>query len=155
MKQNDLRPPVGSKHKRKRIGRGDGSGHGTTATRGTKGQKSRSGGNIHPRFRGVSSRSNRMPTKRGFTNIFRLEYAIVNLSRLNMFEPEAEVSPERLLEAGLVKSLRKPIKVLGNGEVDRPLVVRADKFSQSAKGKIEAVGGRVEEIVSDSNAKTS
>lgn len=154
MKQNDLRPPVGSKHKRKRIGRGDGSGHGTTATRGTKGQKSRSGGNIHPRFRGVSSRSNRMPSKRGFTNIFRLEYAIVNLSRLNMFEPEAEVTPERLLEAGLVKSLRKPIKVLGNGEIDRPLVVRVDKFSQSAKGKIEAAGGMVEELASASNAET-
>ena len=155
MKQSELRPPAGSKHKRKRIGRGDGSGHGTTATRGTKGQKARSGGNIHPRFRGVSSRSNRMPTKRGFTNIFRIEYAIVNLSRLGIFQPKAEVTPERLLEAGLVKSLRKPIKILGDSEIDRPLVVRADKFSQSAKRKIEAVGGRVEEIASASNAKAS
>ena len=146
MKQNELRPPAGSKHKRKRIGRGDGSGHGTTATKGTKGQKARSGGNIHPRFRGVSSRSNRMPTKPGFTNIFRTEYAIVNLRSLSIFLSDAEVTPERLLEAGMIESLRKPVKILGDGEIDRPLLVRAGKFSQSAKRKIEAAGGGVEEI---------
>jgi len=146
MKQNELRPPSGSKHKRKRVGRGDGSGHGTTATKGTKGQKARSGGNIHPRFRGLPSRLSRMPSKPGFTNIFRIEYAIVNLRRLNDFQPNAEVNPERLLEAGMVESLRKPIKILGDGEIDRPLLVRAGKFSQSAKRKIEAAGGRVEEI---------
>jgi len=146
VKQNELRPPLGSKHKRKRVGRGDGSGHGTTATKGTKGQKARSGGNIHPRFRGVSSRSNRMPSKPGFTNIFRTEYAIVNLRSLSVFPPDTEVTPERLLEAGMVESLRKPIKILGDGEIDRPLSIRATKFSQSARRKIEAAGGRVEEV---------
>ncbi len=145
MKQNELTPPLGSKHKRKRVGRGDGSGHGTTATKGTKGQKSRSGGNIHPRFRGIPSGSNLMPKKPGFTNIFRTEYAIVNVRSLGVFAPEVEVTPERLLEMGLVESLGKPIKILGDGEIDKPLVVRAGKFSQSARRKIEAAGGRVEE----------
>ena len=146
MKQNELRPPLGSKHKRKRVGRGDGSGHGTTATKGTKGQKSRSGGSIHPRFRGIPSGSNLMPKKPGFTNIFRTEYAIVNLRSLSVLPPDIEVTPERMLEAGMVESLRKPIKILGDGEIDRPLSIRAAKFSQSARRKIETAGGRVEEV---------
>jgi large subunit ribosomal protein L15 len=87
-----------------------------------------------------------MPKKPGFTNIFRTEYAIVNLRSLSIFPPDAEVTPEQLLEAGVVESLRKPIKILGDGEIDKPLLVRADKFSQSAKRKIEAAGGRVEEF---------
>lgn len=147
MKQHELKPAQGSKHSRKRIGRGDGSGHGTYACRGLKGQKSRSGPGISLRFEGGQTPLvKRLPGKRGFTNIFKTEYAIVNLQRLNVFENESEVTPEKLLDAGLVSSLSKPIKILGNGELQRPLVVKANKFSQTAKSKIEAAGGRAEEI---------
>lgn len=145
VKQNELRPPPGAKRPRKRVGRGDGSGYGTTSGRGTKGQKARSGGNIPPRFEGGQlPLVKRLPRKRGFTNIFRTEYSIVNVGKLNRFEKNTEVTPERLLATGLVKSLRKPIKVLGSGEVEQPLIVKANRFSGAAKRKIEAAGGRVE-----------
>lgn len=147
MRQHELSPAPGSRHKRKVIGRGIGSGHGTTSGRGTKGQKSRAGGSIHPRFEGGQlPLIKRLPRKRGFTNIFRTEYAVVNLDRLGLFNENVVVTPEQLVAAGLVKSLRKPIKILGQGEVQRPLLVRANKFSQAAKRKIEAAGGRAEEI---------
>lgn len=147
MRQHELSPAPGSRHKRKVIGRGIGSGHGTTSGRGTKGQKSRAGGSIHPRFEGGQlPLIKRLPRKRGFTNIFRTEYAVVNLDRLGLFNENVVVTPEQLVAAGLVKSLRKPIKILGQGEVQRPLLVRANKFSQAAKRKIEAAGGRTEEI---------
>lgn len=147
MKQNELSSSPGSKHSRKRIGRGDGSGHGTYSCRGLKGQKSRSGPGIALRFEGGQTPLvKRLPSKRGFTNIFRTEYAIVNLERLNIFDQESEITPQKLVDYGLVSSLRKPIKILGNGELQRPLIVKANKFSQAAKKKIEAAGGRAEEI---------
>ena len=147
MKQNELSPSPGSKHKKKRIGRGDGSGHGTYSCRGLKGQKSRSGPGIALRFEGGQTPLvKRLPGKRGFTNIFKTEYAIVNLQRLNVFDKESEVTPQKLLDAGLVPSLKNPIKILGNGELQRPLVVKANRFSKAAKSKIEAAGGRAEEI---------
>ena len=147
MKQNELSPAPGSQHERKRVGRGDGSGHGTTSGRGNKGQKSRSGGGVSPRFEGGQNPLvKRLPYKRGFTNIFRIEYAAVNLDRLNVFGEDNEVTPEKLVAAGIVKSPRKPIKVLGNGEVKSRLTVKVNKFSQAARRKIEAAGGRAEEI---------
>ena len=147
MRQNELAPPPGAKHKRKRIGRGLGSGHGTSATRGTKGQKARTGFSLRPGFEGGQlPLIKRLPEKRGFTNIFRKEYATINVGRLNLFEEESEVTPQRLVEQRLVKSLNKPIKILGDGELDKPLVVKANKFTQTARRKIEAVGGKAEEI---------
>lgn len=147
MKQHELAPALGSKRRRKRVGRGYGSGHGAQATRGHKGQKARSGGNIPPRFEGGQLPiTQRLPQKRGFTNIFRIEYAIVNLEKLAVFAPGEEVTPERLVAAGLVKSLRKPIKILGEGDFSVPITVKANKFSASARRKIEAAGGRVEEV---------
>lgn len=147
MRQHDLGPKAGSKRGRKRVGRGDGSGHGTYSCRGCKGQKSRSGGGVGLRFEGGQTPLvKRLPSLRGFTNIFKTDYALVNLHRLRIFEEGIEVTPQRLLDAGLVSSLKKPIKVLGDGELQRPLVVRANKFSQTAKKKIEASGGKAEEI---------
>jgi len=147
MRQHDLGPKAGSKHGRKRVGRGDGSGHGTYSCRGCKGQKSRSGGGVGLRFEGGQTPLvKRLPSQRGFTNIFKTDYALVNLHRLRIFEEGIEVTPQRLLDAGLVSSLKKPIKVLGDGELQHPIVVRANKFSQTAKKKIEASGGKAEEI---------
>ena len=147
MRQNELRPAAGSKSARKRIGRGVGSGHGTYSCRGCKGQKARSGGGVGLRFEGGQTPLvKRLPHKRGFTNIFRIEYAVVNLCSLRVFDEGAEVTPKELAAAGLVSSPVKPVKVLGVGELQRPLVVRANKFSQSARKKIEAMGGRAEEI---------
>ena len=147
MKQNELRPSPWSKRNKKRVGRGDGSGHGTYSCRGLKGQKSRSGPGIALRFEGGQTPLvKRLPGRRGFTNIFKTDYAIVNVQQLNIFDQESEVTPQKLVEAGLISSLQKPIKILGDGELQHPLVVKANKFSQAAKGKIEAVGGRAEEI---------
>lgn len=147
MRQHDIGPSVGSRRNRKRIGRGVGSGHGTYACRGCKGQKARSGGGVHPRFEGGQTPLvKRLPSQRGFTNIFKTHYTLVNLHRLEIFEAGAEITPQRLVEVGLVPSLKKPIKILGDGELQRSLVVKANKFSQTAKRKIEACGGRVEEI---------
>ena len=154
MRQDNLSPPAGSKHTRKRVGRGDGSGHGTYSGRGLKGQKSRSGYKMRPGFEGGQlPLIKRLPRKRGFVNIFRTEYNIVNLDKLNLFESGSEVTPEKLLAAGLVKSLRKPIKILANGEVSQPFVVKANKFSAAAKAKIEAVGGKAEEVEYAAKAK--
>ncbi len=154
MRQNELAPAVGAKHKRKRIGRGLGSGHGRTAGKGTKGQKARSGYKVRSGFEGGQlSLIKRLPEKRGFTNIFRIEYAIVKVDRLNRFEAESEVTPQRLVEERLVKSLKKPIKILGEGELEKPLIVKANKFTESARRKIEAAGGKAEEIISESSAK--
>ena len=147
MEQGELKPPVGAKHRRKRVGRGDGSGHGTYSGRGCKGQKSRSGGGVRLGFEGGQlALIKRLPRKRGFVNIFRTEYNVVNVGKLKMFAPDAEVTPEELLKARLIKSVRKPVKILGDGEIDRPLVVRANKFSTTAEKKIVAAGGRVEGI---------
>ncbi|UCC90355.1 MAG: 50S ribosomal protein L15 [Dehalococcoidia bacterium] len=147
MRQDELSPALGSKKSRKRVGRGDGSGHGTYSGRGCKGQKSRSGGKMGRGFEGGQlPLIKRLPRKRGFVNIFRTEYSVVNIGKLNMFEAGSEVTPERLVAAGVVKSLRHPIKILGDGEINYPLLVKANKFSAAAKAKIEAAGGTVEEV---------
>jgi len=147
MRQNELSPVSGSKHSRKRVGRGDGSGHGTYSCRGLKGQKSRSGPGIALRFEGGQTPLvKRLPHKRGFTNIFKIYYTLVKLQRLEVFDQDTEVTPQMLFVAGLIRSLEKPVKILGEGELQRPLVVKANKFSESAKRKIEAAGGRAEEI---------
>ena len=147
MKQNDLSPSPGSKHKRKRIARGDGSGHGTYSCRGLKGQKSRSGPGIALRFEGGQTPLvKRLPHKRGFTNIFKIDYALVKLQSLEVFDENTEITPQTLLDAGLIRSLKKPVKILGDGELQHSLVVKANKFSESAKRKIEAAGGSAEEI---------
>ena len=145
--QDKLAPAPGSKKNRKRVGRGDGSGHGTYSGRGSKGQKSRAGYKMRPGFEGGQlPLIKRLPRKRGFTNIFRTEYSLVNIGKLNMFESGSEVTPESLVAAGVVKSLRHPIKILANGDIDHPLSVKANKFSAAAKAKIEAAGGKAEEI---------
>ncbi len=147
MLQNELGPAPGSKHKSKRVGRGDGSGHGTYSGRGLKGQKSRSGGNVHPRFEGGQLPIiKRLPRQRGFTNIFRTEYSTVNLSRLNIFDDKTEISPEQLVAAGIVKSTKLPLKILGHGEISKKLTIKANKFSQAAIKKIEAAGGKAEQL---------
>ncbi len=147
MRQDELSPAPGSKKHRKRVGRGNGSGHGTYSGRGSKGQKSRSGYSRRPGFEGGQlPLIKRLPRKRGFVNIFRTEYRIVNTKQLNVFEPGSEVTPEKLVAAGIVKSQRHPIKILANGDINHPLVVKANKFSTEAKAKIEAAGGKAEEV---------
>jgi len=147
MRQDKLSPAPGSKKNRKRVGRGDGSGHGTYSGRGCKGQKSRAGYKMRPGFEGGQlPLIKRLPRKRGFTNIFRTEYSTVNISKLKSFEPGSEVTPEKLVTAGLVKSLRHPIKILADGDITYPLVIKANKFSSAAKAKIEAAGGKAEEV---------
>jgi len=129
------------------VGRGNASGHGTYAGRGLKGQKSRSGNKVRPGFEGGQlPLIKRLPRKRGFVNIFRKEYSIVNLDKLNIFEEGSEVTPEKLYAAGLVKTLKHPVKILANGEVGHAVNVKANKFSASAKAKIEAAGGKAEEV---------
>ncbi|MEE9583137.1 MAG: 50S ribosomal protein L15 [Dehalococcoidales bacterium] len=153
MRQDELSPAPGSKKDRKRVGRGDGSGHGTYSGRGSKGQKSRAGFRIRPGFEGGQLPIiQRLPRKRGFHNIFRTEYSIVGLGKLNIFQADSEVTPEKLVAAGVVKSLRRPIKVLANGELNHPLVVKANKFSAAARAKIEAAGGKAEEVGNEPQA---
>jgi len=147
MLQNNLKPAAGSKKNSKRIGRGDGSGHGTYSGRGLKGQKSRSGGNVHPRFEGGQLPIiQRLPRQRGFTNIFRTEYATVNIGRLDIFADKSEVGLEQLKSARLIKSTEAPVKILGHGQISKKLKITANKFSKSAREKIEAAGGTATEI---------
>ena len=147
MRQDELSPAPGSKKNRKRVGRGDGSGHGTYSGRGCKGQKSRAGYKIRPGFEGGQlPLIKRLPRKRGFFNIFRKKYSIVNLNKLDIFESGSVVTPERLVTAGVIKSLRYPIKILAEGDINHPLSVKANKFSAAAKAKIEAAGGKTEEV---------
>ena len=143
MKLHELSPAKGSKHKKKRVGRGPGSGIGKTSGRGEKGQKSRTGYSSRPGFEGGQMPLIRRVPKRGFTNIWKTEYSVVNLSQLA--ELDGEVNPEVLLEHGLVRSGKK-VKVLGDGEIGKALTVVANKFSKSAREKIEAAGGRCEEL---------
>jgi len=139
-----LKPAPGSRKKPKRIGRGPGSGHGKTATAGNKGQLSRSGRKQYFGFEGGQMPLQRRVPKRGFTNLFRKEYAVVNLGALNRLE--GEITPERLVKEGLVKKLLAGVKVLGDGELTRPIVVKAHRFSKSALEKIARAGGRAEII---------
>ena len=154
MKQNELIPTFGSNHHRKRVGRGNASGHGTFCGRGIKGQKSRTGSGPRLGFEGGQlALINRLPSKRGFTNIFRIEYDVVNVGSLNVFEAGAQVTRESLAGKGLLKSVKRPVKILGTGEIDRSLQVRVDKFSATAKSKIEIMGGTITEVVGGSEAR--
>jgi large subunit ribosomal protein L15 len=145
MKLHDLRPPEGAKKDRTRKGIGIAAGKGKTAGRGIKGQGARAGGGKGPFFEGGQlPLVRRLPFKRGFTNIFRIEYQAVNLDELDRFEAGAEVSPPTLAEKRLVKHADRPVVILGRGEIDRALTVKAHRFSKSAQAKIEAAGGRVE-----------
>jgi large subunit ribosomal protein L15 len=139
MKLHELKPRAGAKHSRKRVGRGPGSGLGKTAGKGEKGQKSRSGYSMRPGFEGGQMPLVRRVPKRGFTNIFKTVYSTVNLSQLK--DIGAEIDAEVLLRNGLVRR-GTPVKILGDGEVTEALQVKADKFSRSAREKIEAAGGR-------------
>lgn len=144
MKISDLAPTPGAKKKEKRIGRGPGSGHGKTATKGHKGQAARSGGTKPPGFEGGQQPLIRRVPKRGFKNIFRKEYAVVNLSRLDQFAADTVINPEFLYQAGIIKKTSENVKVLGTGALTKPLVISAHKFSEEALKKIQAAGGRAE-----------
>ena len=146
MKLHELQPAPGSRHTKKRVGRGTGSGMGKTSTRGHKGQWARSGGGVRLGFEGGQNPLYRRLPKRGFTNINRKEFAIVNLEDLNKFAAGSEVTPETLMESGLVKNPKDGIKILGDGELTVGLTVKANKFSQSAIEKIQAAGGKTEVI---------
>lgn len=146
MKLHELKPAVGSRKERNRVGRGIGSGNGKTAGKGHKGQNARSGGGVRPGFEGGQNPLFRRLPKRGFTNVNRKEYAIVNLDTLNRFEDGAEVTPALLLETGIVSKEKAGIKILGNGTLNKKLTVQAHKFSASAKEAIENAGGTAEVI---------
>jgi large subunit ribosomal protein L15 len=147
MQQNDLYPAPGSRKGRKRVGRGNGSGHGTFSGKGIKGQKSRSGVQLQRGFEGGQLPIiKRLPRKRGFHNLFREAYSPVNLSVLETFEAGAEITPAMLYAKGFTDSPSRPVKILGDGELTKSITVKANKFSEAAKAKIEAAGGKVEEI---------
>jgi large subunit ribosomal protein L15 len=148
MKQHELSPAEGSHKAHKRVGRGAGSGHGTFSGRGCKGNKARAGFNVRPGFEGGQLPIiKRLPEKRGFTNIFKQNVNVVNVSDLNCFEAGSEVTPEVLIAQGLIKSKALPVKILGGGDIDRALNVKANSYSVAAKAKIEAAGGTAEEVV--------
>lgn len=144
MKLHELKPPAGATRRRKRVGRGTGSGHGKTSGRGEKGQKARSGAHIHPWFEGGQLPLHRRVPKRGFTNRFRKVYATVNLSDLERFEPGTHITPGLLQERRLVKDLKAGLKVLADGVLSKPLSVAAHKFSKRSIEKILASGGTAE-----------
>ena len=148
MKLHELRPPAGSRRRRKVVGRGPGSGHGQTSGRGEKGQKARSGGGSQPWFEGGQLPLHRRVPKRGFTNIFRKEYAILNVKDLERFEAGTAVTPAALAEAGLVRTASAPVKILGQGALSKALTVSAHGFSKGAAAKIRAAGGTLEVIAS-------
>ena len=144
MKLHDLKPAVGATTAKKRLGRGTGSGLGKTSGKGHKGAKARSGGGKRPGFEGGQMPLTMRLPKRGFTNKWRVEYATVNVERLNIFEDGAVVSPVELIQAGILKNVQDGVKILGNGEITKKLTVQANKFTATAKEKIEAAGGKVE-----------
>lgn len=146
MELNTIKPAVGSTKNRKRIGRGCGSGHGKTATKGHKGQKARSGGSIKAGFEGGQMPMHRRLPKRGFTPLTRKEYALVNLCQLDVFEAGSVVDAEALLKSGIISCVCDGIKVLATGDLTRALTVKAHKFSATAREKITAAGGTIEEI---------
>lgn len=145
MRIDELKPASGSNKKRKRVGRGDGSGHGKTSGRGHKGQGARSGGNVQPGFEGGQMPLQRRLPKRGFHNPFRVQMSVVNLAQLEALS-ENEVTPESMAQHGLIAGKGRRVKVLGDGALTRPLSVKAHGFSAAAKEKIEAAGGKVELI---------
>jgi len=143
MKLSELKPSRGSRKRRKIVGRGPGSGHGKTSCRGHKGQKSRSGGNLPIWFEGGQMPLQRRLPKRGFRNIFKKEYSIINLNHLKSFDEGLTITPELLLEKKIIKKIKNGIKILGNGDINKPVMIKAAKFSKSAKEKIEAAGGKI------------
>jgi len=145
MKLHELKPAEGSTKSRKRVGRGPAAGQGKTAGRGMKGQNARSGGGVRPYFEGGQlPLVRRLPYLRGFVNIWRVHHVAVNIYRLDGFDADSVVSPETLVEQGIIKSVRQAVAILGQGEVDRPLTVKTHRISASARRKIEAAGGTVE-----------
>jgi large subunit ribosomal protein L15 len=147
MKLHELRPSEGAKKSRKRIGRGPAAGQGKTGGRGTKGQNSRAGGGVPPYFEGGQLPIvRRLPHKRGFKNRFKIHYAPVNLERLLGFEENTEITPEVLARAGIIGSPNDPVVILGGGDLDKALVVKAHRFSATAREKITKAGGSVEEL---------
>ena len=146
MKLHDLKPAVGATTAPKRLGRGTGSGLGKTSGKGHKGAKARSGGGKRPGFEGGQMPLTMRLPKRGFTNIFRKEYVAINVDRLEIFEEGMVVTPVELIQYGVIKNVEDGVKILGNGEITKKLTVQANKFSESAKQKIEAAGGKAEVI---------
>lgn len=146
MELNNLQPALGAVKKRKRIGRGTGSGHGKTATKGHKGQKARAGGNVKPGFEGGQMPLQRRLPKRGFTPIERTEYVLINLDQLDSFEPGSVVDRTMMKERGILKKSNLPLKVLANGTITKALTVVANKFSKSAIEKINNAGGTIKEV---------
>jgi len=147
MKIGDLKPTEGSTKRNKRVGRGVGSGHGKTSCKGHKGQKSRSGGTKGPGFEGGQMPLQRRLPKRGFKNRFKIEYAIINLKDISKIEGLDFITPEVLVERGIIKNLKDGLKVLGEGEIQRAFTLKADAFSASALAKIAAAGGKAEVII--------
>ena len=146
MKLHDLKPAVGATTAEKRLGRGIGSGLGKTSGKGHKGAKARSGGGKGPGFEGGQIPLARRIPKRGFTNKFRTEYVAINVDRLEIFEDGQVVTPVELIEMGIIKNILDGVKIMGNGEITKKLTVKANKFTATAKEKIEAAGGKVEVI---------
>ena len=146
MKLHTLKPAAGSKKAPKRVGRGTGSGLGRNAGKGEKGQNARSGGGVRPGFEGGQMPLYRRLPKRGFTNIFAKEIVAINVDKLNIFEDGTEVTPELLIETGVIGKVKDGVKILGNGELTKKLTVKANKFSKSAEEKITAAGGKLEVI---------
>jgi len=146
MRLHNLAPAEGSTKKPKRVGRGIGSGHGKTSTRGHKGQNARSGGGVRPGFEGGQMPLYRRIPKRGFTNIFKKQLVAINVEQLNIFEEGTKVTPELLIEKGIIKKIKDGVKILGNGQLNVKLHVVANAFSETAKAKIEAAGGKTEVI---------
>lgn len=146
MKIEDLKPAPGSRKRNKRVGRGIGSGHGKTSCKGHKGQKARSGGTKGPGFEGGQMPLQRRIPKRGFKNRFAIEYAIINLKDIVKIQDTDIITPEIFIEKGIIKDLKNGIKVLGNGDIKRPLTIKAHAFSASAISKISAAGGKAEVV---------
>lgn len=147
MRLHDLYPAPGSTHEKKRIGRGRGSGQGKTAGKGHKGQKARAGGGVRPGFEGGQTPLyRRLPQRKGFRNINKIYYAVVNLDDLETFDAGTEITVQKLIEAGLIKRVNDGVKVLGNGELTKALNVKVNKFSKTAEEKIKAVGGTAEVV---------
>ncbi|MCJ7814302.1 MAG: 50S ribosomal protein L15 [Candidatus Atribacteria bacterium] len=146
MKLNNLCPAPKSVKKRKRVGRGCGSGHGSTSCRGSNGQNSRSGGGVRPGFEGGQMPLYRRVPKRGFTNIFKKDYSIINIGQLNIFEDGDVVTQKELIDKGIIKKVDYGVKILANGELNKKLTIKANKFSQKAISKIELVNGKVEVV---------
>jgi large subunit ribosomal protein L15 len=146
MNLSNLKPAKGSQKARKRVGRGPGSGHGKTSCRGHKGQNSRSGGGAPLGFEGGQMPLTRRLPKRGFTNIFKKRYALINITDLANFDKDSIVDEVALVEKGLVGKVYDGIKLLGNGEIDKPITLKVHKWSKAAMGKIVAAGGKIEEV---------